>query len=108
MSPSLPRRNVLSGGAAIAATAVMTTTRVSGAQASEQAGTTIVRWDDKRRRWAPRPPKADFGVVFLSTNDPDAPPPRDVNCRAGDVWRRHPDAQVDDEGPEDGTDEDLS
>lgn len=93
MSSSLPRRNILSSGAAMAATAVITHRSGSGGKDSDdQTQTAVVRWDDRLRRWAQRPPQADFGVVFLSTNDPAAPEPADVNCKAGDVWRRHPDA----------------
>jgi hypothetical protein len=56
-------------------------------------GSVVVRWNAKLRRWASRPAEADFGVIFLSTNDAAATAPTDVNVQAGDVWRRHPDAE---------------
>jgi hypothetical protein len=99
MSGSLPRRRLLSSGAALAATAVLTAPTLKGAidKSSDPgeagAGPVLVRWNAQARRWAPRPPHADFGVVFLSTNDPHATPPKDVHVQAGDLWRRHPDAE---------------
>jgi hypothetical protein len=97
MSGFLPRRRLLSGGAALAATAVMTAPAIKKAYRSHDSaaattGNVVVRWDARSNRWATRPPEADFGVVFLSTNDPRATPPTDVHVQAGDVWRRHPDA----------------
>lgn len=93
MSEALPRRRLLSGGAALAATAVLAAPALSApaAQAAEP-GTVVVRWNAKLKKWAARPADADFGVVFLSTNDPDATAPTDPRVQAGDVWRRHPDA----------------
>ena len=102
MPESLPRRRMLAGGAAFAASAVLAAPTLAGAATSTSAPGastgTIVRWNARTRRWAPRPPAADFGVVFLSTNDPDALPPSDRHMQPGDVWRRHPDAE---EHPED-------
>ncbi|HYP44360.1 MAG TPA: hypothetical protein VEQ66_04075 [Propionibacteriaceae bacterium] len=102
MSESLPRRRMLAGGAAFAASAVMAAPTIAGAatrtSASGTSAGTIVRWNARTRQWAPRPPAAEFGVVFLSTNDPAATPPRDRHMQPGDVWRRHPDAE---EQPED-------
>jgi hypothetical protein len=97
MSGPLPRRRLLSGGAALAATAVLTAPSIKGALQSndgeeKQEAGVICRWNAKTRSWASRPAKADFGVVFLSTNDATATPPTDVNVQAGDLWRRHPDA----------------
>jgi hypothetical protein len=93
MPESLPRRRLLSGGAALAATAVLAAPALSTSKAqAAEPGTVVVRWNAKLRKWAPRPVAADFGVVFLSTNDPDATAPTDPNVQAGDVWRRHPDA----------------
>jgi hypothetical protein len=88
----------LSSGAAIAATAVMTAPAVKNhldksSDDQEATGTTVVRWNAKKRSWPARPAHADFGVVFLSTNDPTALPPTDPKVQAGDVWRRHPDAE---------------
>jgi len=99
MPDSLPRRSMLLGGAALAASAVLASPSVAGA--ATRGGTdapphTIVRWNAAARRWAPRPPHAEFGVVFLSTNDPAATAPKDKHMKAGDVWRRHPDAPVHD------------
>jgi hypothetical protein len=96
MSGPLPRRRLLSGGAALAATAVLTAPSIKGAMQrnddeQKEAGV-ICRWNATSRSWAARPAKADFGVVFLSTNDATATPPTDVNVQAGDLWRRHPDA----------------
>ena len=51
---------------------------------------TIVRWTGTA--WPARPTGAAFGVLFLSTNDKNAPAPNDVNLMSGDVWRRHPEA----------------
>lgn len=97
MSGPLPRRRLLSGGAALAATAVLTAPSLKSAirrndpdQQPEAA--VIVRWNAQARCWAKRPANADFGVVFLSTNDAGATPPTDVHVQAGDLWRRHPDA----------------
>jgi len=42
--------------------------------------------------WEARTASPAFGVLFLSTNNVNAPAPNDVNLKAGDVWRRHPDA----------------
>jgi hypothetical protein len=93
MSESLPRRRLLTGGAALAATAVLAAPALSAPTAqAAQPGTIVVRWNAALRKWAPRPAHADFGVVFLSTNDPHATPPSDPRVQAGDVWRRHPDA----------------
>lgn len=99
MPESLPRRRMLAGGAAFAASAVLAAPSVAGAatntSAPQTSGATIVRWNARTRRWAPRPPAAEFGVVFLSTNDPTATPPADRYMQPGDVWRRHPDAEED-------------
>ena len=96
MSEFLPRRRLLTGGVAMAATAVLAAPAWSGANstktASDPTAPVVVRWDGKRRGWAHRPSEADFGVVFLSTNDPRATAPTASNVQAGDVWRRHPDA----------------
>jgi hypothetical protein len=90
----MPRRSLLSGGAALAATAVLVAPQLkqSFTGAESPASDVVVRWDSRTGKWAPRPAKAEFGVVFLSTNDPAATPPTDTNIQAGDVWRRHPDA----------------
>lgn len=98
MSGSLPRRKLLSSGAVLAASAVLTAPAIKGAidrssHTGDAASTVVVRWNGNTHRWAPRPPHAEFGVVFLSTNDPHATPPTDVHVLAGDVWRRHPDAK---------------
>jgi hypothetical protein len=99
MPGSLPRRRLLSGSAALAATAVIAAPAIKGAihrttAGGESVGNVVVRWNSKIRSWARRPAEADFGVVFLSTNDADATPPTDANVQTGDVWRRHPDADV--------------
>ena len=52
----------------------------------------VVRWNANTHAWPARPAGASFGVVFLSTNDPNATPPTDANKQVGDLWRRHPDA----------------
>lgn len=97
MPESLPRRRMLAGGAAFAASAVLAYPTVAGAvtgtRPKEATPATIVRWNAAAHTWAPRPPAAEFGVVFLSTNDPNATPPSDQHMQAGDVWRRHPDAE---------------
>ena len=99
MSGPLPRRRLLSSGAALAATAVVTAPTIKGAMehhhdgADQAASDVVVRWNAKARKWAKRPAKADFGVVFLSTNDAAASAPTDVNVQAGDLWRRHPEAE---------------
>ena len=98
MSGPLPRRRLLSGGAALAATAVMTAPTIKSAMehqddGADQASDVVVRWNAKTRTWAKRPAKADFGVVFLSTNDAAASAPTDANVQAGDLWRRHPEAE---------------
>jgi len=99
MSGPLPRRRLLSSGAALAATAVIAAPAIKrglnrGTADNESAGSVVVRWNADMRLWARRPADADFGVVFLSTNDANATPPTDVNVKTGDVWRRHPDADV--------------
>ena len=99
MTESMPRRRVLLGGAALAASAIAAAPSLASAATTTQThGPTIVRWNASARRWSRRPPEVEFGVVFLSTNDPGAPPPSDRFMQAGDVWRRHPDA--DEEGEE--------
>lgn len=45
-----------------------------------------VRWDGVA--WPPRPTGAPFGVRFLSTNDPAAPPPPTAGLLVGDTWIR--------------------
>lgn len=97
MPASLPRRSLLTAGAALAAGVVVAAPSVAAARQSSATGrspapTVVVRWNATTRRWAPRPDQAEFGVVFLSTNDPHAPAPAHVNVQAGDLWRRHPDA----------------
>ena len=99
MSGSLPRRRLLSSGAVLAATAVIAAPAIKGATrrataAGGSVGDVVVRWNAKIRSWGRRPADADFGVVFLSTNDADATAPTDVNVQTGDVWRRHPDADL--------------
>jgi hypothetical protein len=81
--------------AATAATlAAPAITKALGHKESDQnaATTVVVRWNSKASRWASRPAKAEFGVVFLSTNDAAATAPKDPHMQTGDVWRRHPDA----------------
>ena len=92
---ALPRRNLLTGGVALAALAAPSLVRTAqrSSPSTDAVGTVVVRWNASRRSWAPRPAKADFGVVFLSTNDPHATPPTDKMLQTGDVWRRHPDAE---------------
>jgi hypothetical protein len=92
MSDLLTRRRILTSGAAMTAAAALVAPSLASATSVAQAQTVVVRWNAKMRTWAARPARADFGVVFLSTNDPDATQPSDSNTRAGDVWRRHPDA----------------
>jgi hypothetical protein len=98
MSVSLPRRRFLTKGAGLATTAVVAATLIRSAHNHQQGsagtavGSTVVRWDARLHKWAARPAQADFGVIFLSTNDPAATPPTDPSVQAGDVWRRHPDA----------------
>jgi hypothetical protein len=95
---SLPRRRLLSGGAVLAASAATLAAPVISRAlghngADENAATTVVvRWNTSFNRWASRPAKAEFGVVFLSTNDANATAPKDPHMQTGDVWRRHPDA----------------
>lgn len=52
----------------------------------------IIRWNSVTDTWPPRPAGAPFGVRFISTNDPAATAPTDVNLAAGDLWERHPNA----------------
>ena len=98
MSGPLPRRRLLSSGAALAATAVVTAPTIKsalehGGDAGQAGSDVVVRWNAKSHTWAKRPTAADFGVVFLSTNDAGATAPTDVNVQAGDLWRRHPEAE---------------
>jgi len=81
----------------MAASAVLVAPSLANAAPVAQAPTetVVVRWNAKLRTWAARPASAEFGVVFLSTNDPEATPPGDPNVQSGDVWRRHPDAMED-------------
>jgi hypothetical protein len=92
---SLPRRKLLAGGAGLAASAALVIPGLSKATAADAdpAATVTVRWNAATKTWAKRPADAEFGVVFLSTNDPAATPPTDSRVQAGDVWRTHPDAQ---------------
>jgi hypothetical protein len=95
----LARRGFLSGGAAFAASAVLAAPTLAEAatrtkrSSAEPTAPVVVRWNSQRGAWAKRPADADFGVIFLSTNDPHATPPTDAHMQAGDVWRRHPDAK---------------
>ncbi|HEX8509426.1 MAG TPA: hypothetical protein VF635_08005, partial [Propionibacteriaceae bacterium] len=91
MTESMPRRRVLLGGAALAASAMAAAPSLASAATSstQTQGATVVRWNASARRWSRRPPEAEFGVIFLSTNDPAAPPPSDSFMQPGDVWRRH-------------------
>ena len=61
-------------------------------KSSDREGPVVVRWNSNTNRWAARPKGAEFGVVFLSTNDAAATAPTDPTKMAGDVWRRHPEA----------------
>lgn len=94
--PALPRRHLLFGGAALAATAaalaISSRAPETAKAAADGTEVTVVRWNSKLHRWAARPIGAAFGAVFLSTNDPDANAPDDPNELAGDVWRRAPGA----------------
>lgn len=72
----------------------ITPTMVDGLQATLDTKPTttetilVVRWTGTT--WPPRPTEAPFGVMFLSTNDPSAPPPSPEDLHPGDLWRRHP------------------
>lgn len=97
----LPRRKFLVGtaaaaGAAVAGAVVMpkSVEALNRRRQIAAGGPVVVRWNAKRRQWPLRPAGAEFGVVFLSTNDPSAtaPPPM-THMLTGDVWRCHPDAQ---------------
>lgn len=94
MTKQLIRRDILSGGAGLAATAalIVPTMRKSSREGQDPSATVVVRWNSKTQRWARRPARAEFGVVFLSTNDPAAVAPTDPGVLTGDVWRLHPDA----------------
>lgn len=94
MTDSPTRRTLLSSGVVLAATAVLIvpTMKKSHQDAHDPAATVVVRWNSTTRRWASRPTRAEFGVVFLSTNDPNATAPTESTVLAGDVWRLHPDA----------------
>lgn len=82
----LPRRRLLSfGAAALAVTAVAVPARTVTERAT-------VQWNSRTKSWPTRPSSADFGLVFLSTNDPSATPPCDPNTLVGDIWTCHPDA----------------
>ena len=48
-----------------------------------------VRWTGSA--WPDRPESAPFGVMFLSTNDPEAPAPDSGELQPGDIWQRYPD-----------------
>jgi hypothetical protein len=50
----------------------------------------LVRWNSVTRTWSPRDPNAEWGVIFLSTNDPTATAPTDPNIKTGDEWVKHP------------------
>ncbi len=96
---SLQRRNVLFGGAALAATASLLVVPSSAkaalnvdSKSPDRDAPVVVRWNSTTDRWAARPTGAPFGVVFLSTNDAHATAPTDPTNMVGDVWRRHPDA----------------
>ena len=93
---TLARRRLLFGGAALAATASLfvlpTSAQAAANKSAERDGPVVVRWNSHTNRWAGRPKGAEFGVVFLSTNDPAATAPKDPAQLAGDVWRRHPEA----------------
>ena len=93
---TLARRRLLFGGAALAATASLFVLPTSAQAAANKSLIVTVRLSfagiSKTNRWAGRPKGAEFGVVFLSTNDPAATAPKDPAQLAGDVWRRHPEA----------------
>lgn len=69
---------------------VLTYNQSTDKWANHTPTTLTIRWTGTT--WPTRPTTAPFGVLYLSTNDPDAPPPTDPNLETGDVWRRHPDA----------------
>lgn len=52
--------------------------------------TDVVRWSGSA--WPLRPAGAPFGVIFMSTNDANAPAPNDAGLLTGDIWMRHPNA----------------
>ena len=92
---TLARRRILFGGVALAATASLlmpTSAKAATNKSADREGPVVVRWNRDTNRWATRPAGAEFGVVFLSTNDADATAPKDPTQMAGDVWRRHPEA----------------
>jgi hypothetical protein len=88
MSLLARRKFLFIGAAALAATSVA----LVAEPAASAAETATIRWNAKTKSWPARPAAAQFGVVFLSTNDASAPAPRDRHKMVGDVWRRHPDA----------------
>jgi len=59
----------------------------SGLQTALDDGA-VVRWSGTA--WGARPANAPFGIIWLSTNDANAPAPSAGIL--GDIWRRHPDA----------------
>ena len=59
-------------------------------QAALDTRQSIVRWSGTA--WGSRPSGAQFGVIFLSTNDAAAPAPPVTGLQVGDIWRKHPEA----------------
>jgi hypothetical protein len=95
MSLSRPRHAGMPGADALANGNVLVVARHTSVREESVrplGAPVVVRWNSKTRSWASRPADAEFGVVFLSTNDATATPPTDPNVQPGDLWRRHPDA----------------
>ena len=92
MSRFVDRRQFLSRSVQVTATAGLVSTIRSADTRSGAAGTepVRVRWDTQRRRWSQRPAVPGSRILFVSTDDPTAPQPRDFDLASGDVWWRHP------------------
>jgi hypothetical protein len=92
MSQFVDRRRFLSRSLQVTAAGGLVSTISSTHTRSSAAGSdpVRVRWDTQRRRWSQRPADPGSLILFISTDDPTAPQPRDFDLASGDVWWRHP------------------
>lgn len=58
-----------------------------GLKADVALASMVVRWNSVTKEWEPRNQEWPFGVLYLSTNDPDATAPTDP--KHGDRWLRY-------------------
>ena len=92
---SLVRRRLLQGfGAAVGVVGVGALShsgaRLDSTPERNSTGPMQLHWNAEAKAWPARPEGVTTSVIFLSTDDPQAPQPGDFDSLLGDVWWRHP------------------